>query len=236
MKLIHFSCASEIELGHPMPLKNVLPQWYKDAETSYVQDSESIAIEEGTQETHHGLKTCAPFLDTLLNGYCLVTPFDIYVKKTDSGDLDLKWNAPSQWEEFISERPKESGGTMPRPAGHYPNHLVWADAWGFKTPRGYSLIVTHPLNRFDLPFTSMSGIIDTDKFYGNGNIPFFIKEDFVGVIPKGTPFAQLIPIKRKSWKMILSKGLKDKMYIQGRMASVKETRYKKKTWVRKVFN
>jgi hypothetical protein len=33
----------------------------------------------------------------------------------------------------------------------------------------------------------------------SGNIPFFIKEGFSGVIPKGTPIAQVIPFKRESW-------------------------------------
>lgn len=236
MKLIHFTCAAEIELGQPIPVKNLLPKWYKEAETTYIIDSENISLEDGEQELHEGLKTCAPFLDTMLNGYCVVTPFDIFVKRNDDGSLDIKWNAPEGWEQFISERPKESGATMPRPAGHAPNHLVWSSRWGVRSPKGYSVLLTHPLNRHDLPFTTSSGIIDSDKFYANGNIPFFIKEDFTGVIPKGTPFIQFIPIKRKSWKMIINRGLKEKMHLQSLIARKKETRYKKKDWVKKVFN
>jgi hypothetical protein len=235
MKFIHFSCSSDQELGTPVPLKNVMPQWYKDAETFFTVKDQEVSLDGENEEKNAGLKTCAPFLDSLLNGYAVLTPFDIYVKKTEDGSLDLKWNAPPQWEEFIAERPGESGATMPRPAGHHPNHLVWASHWGVKAPRGYSLIFTHPLNRFDLPFTTMSGIIDSDKFYGNGNVPFFIKEDFVGVIPKGTPFLQIIPVKRNSWKMLVSKGLKDKMHVQGMIAREKETKYKRKLWVRKEF-
>ena len=235
MKFIHFSCSSDQELGTPVPLKNVMPQWYKDAETFFTVKDQEVSLDGENEEKNAGLKTCAPFLDSLLNGYAVLTPFDIYVKKREDGSLDLKWNAPPQWEEFISERPGESGATMPRPAGHHPNHLVWASHWGVKAPRGYSLIFTHPLNRFDLPFTTMSGIIDSDKFYGNGNVPFFIKEDFIGVIPKGTPFLQIIPVKRNSWKMLVSKGLKDKMYVQGMIAREKETKYKRKLWVRKEF-
>lgn len=235
MKFIHFSCATDQELGTPVPLKNVMPQWYKDAETFFTLKNHEVSLESGTEEKHPGLKTCAPFLDSLINGYAMLTPFDIYVKKTEDGSLDLKWNAPPGWEEFVAERPKETGATIPRPAGHHPNHLVWASHWGIKSPKGYSLILTHPLNRFDLPFTTTSGIVDSDKFFGNGNVPFFIKEDFVGVIPKGTPFMQIIPIKRNSWKMITSKGMKDQMYIQGLVAREKETKYKRKLWVRKDF-
>jgi hypothetical protein len=31
-------------------------------------------------------------------------------------------------------------------------------------------------------------------------MPFFITKDFVGLIPKGTPFAQIVPFKRESWE------------------------------------
>lgn len=235
MKLIHFVCAQSSELGSPQPIKKFIPDWYKKAESYYTPESSDIAVEDGTQELVAGLKTCVPYLDAMTSGYALVVPFDIYVGRTEDGDLNITWNAPDGWESFVSERPKESGATMPRPVGHAPNHLIWSGQWGFKLPRGYSALVTHPLNRQDLPFTTSSGIIDSDKFNGNGNIPFFINEDFIGIIEKDTPFAQIIPIKRKKWKMIKNNGLKDKIVLQGHVARKKETSYKKKLWVRKEY-
>ena len=234
MKLIHFICSESMEIGKPDLIKKFIPEWYKKAETHFSSE-EDLAIEEGTQKTSAGLKTCVPFLDAMISGYALVVPFDIYVGKTEDGDLDMKWNAPQGWENFVEERPKESGSTMPRPAGHAPNHMVWSGRWGIKVPRGYSVLVTHPLNRQDLPFTTSSAIMDSDKFFGNGNIPFFIKEDFVGVIEKGTPFAQIIPIKRKRWKMIHNPALKDTIQKHGHDVRKKEGTYKKKNWHRKEY-
>jgi hypothetical protein len=222
-----------MEIGKPELIKKFIPEWYKKAETHFSSE-EDLAIEEGTQKMSAGLKTCVPFLDAMLSGYALVTPFDIYVGRKEE-DLDLRWNAPQGWENFVSERPKESGSTMPRPAGHAPNHLVWSGRWGIKLPRGYSALVTHPLNRQDLPFTTSSAIMDSDKFFGNGNIPFFIKEDFIGVIEKGTPFAQIIPIKRKKWKMIHNSALKDTIQKHGHDVRKKEGTYKKKYWSRKEY-
>jgi hypothetical protein len=69
-----------------------------------------------------------------------------------------------------------------------------------KTPRGWSILVVQPLNRFDLPWTITSGIMDTDQYSTSGNIPFFIREDFDGIIAEGTPIAQVIPFKRQDWK------------------------------------
>jgi hypothetical protein len=223
-----------MEIGKPDLIKKFIPEWYKKAETHFSSE-EDLAIEEGTQKTSAGLKTCVPFLDAMVSGYALVVPFDIYVGKTENGDLDIKWNAPQGWENFVEERPRQSGSTMPRPAGHAPNHMVWSGRWGIKAPRGYSVLVTHPLNRQDLPFTTSSAIMDSDKFFGNGNIPFFIKEDFVGVIEKGTPFAQIIPIKRKRWKMIYNPALKDAIQKHGHDVRKKEGTYKKKYWHRKEY-
>jgi hypothetical protein len=229
-------CAQTMEIGKPQPIKKFIPEWYKKAETHYVSDEDSISVEDGNQKKSPGLKTCVPFLDALTSGYALVTPFDIYVGRTEDGDLDLRWNAPQGWEDFVMERPKQSGATMPRPAGHAPNHLVWSGKWGIKVPRGYSVLVTHPLNRQDLPFTTSSAIMDSDKFYGNGNMPFFIKEDFVGVIEKNTPFAQIIPIKRDRWKMINNDSLKYNVTVQGHVVREKEGSYKRKFWTRKEYS
>ena len=66
-------------------------------------------------------------------------------------------------------------------------------------------------------------------------MPFFIKEEFVGVIEKGSPYAQIIPIKRKKWKMIYNSGLKDNLSLQGHDVRKKEGTYKKKYWVRKEY-
>lgn len=228
MKLIRFFTGKEHgELGKPVMAKKLLPKWYKDSEAAIVTEKE-----EGP-----GLKKCVPFLDALISGYFLVSPVDIFVSKNDDGSLKIGWNSPEPFGGFIAERPKELGEKMPRPAGHYPNHLAFKGNWGFKTPRGWSLLITHPLNRHDLPWTITSGIIDADKFSTSGNLPFFIREDFVGMIPAGTPFAQLIPIKRASWKSIYNdQGIVYLETLQGSTVRTPGKSYKKLFWVRKDYN
>lgn len=223
--------------AEPKPAKSFIPKWYKDAEVKY---------EDSMGETQMGLKTCLPFLDALTAGYILYTPVDIYVnvEKNDMGHLfnneeglQLRWDGSPVFDDFISERPAKSGSTMPRPPGHYPNHMVFKGFWSIKTPRGYSMLMTQPLNRQDLPWTIASGIIDSDKFFAPGNIPFFIKKGFSGVIPKGTPIAQLIPIKRNSWTAFNNDPyLSEKDFIQGSLMTNKETNYKKKFWQRKNYD
>jgi hypothetical protein len=227
-KISFFSDKIYRNFGQPKPMKEFVPEWYRLAETTYVTS--------GEQEESPGLKKCVPFLDAMISGYAITTPYDIYVSRNKKGEIKLGWNLPKGLKEFIAERPKETGATMPRPAGHYPNHLVWVGFWGVKAPKGYSILVTHPLNRFDLPFTTMSALMDSDKFFASGNIPFFIKEGFEGVIPAGTPVAQYIPVKRDSWIMDNNnQGLMNFEHQHGEAARNPETSYKKKQWVRKEY-
>lgn len=240
MKIISFVCEdTEYVLGNPVPAKHSLPEWYRVGETYYGGEEGHGCGKESCRHNNSkspGLKTCMPVFDIMTSGYFLTTPFDIYVGRKDNGDLEIKWNGPESWSNFIQERDKRSGSTIPRPAGHMPNHLVWTSRWGWKTPRGYSLIVTHPFNRYELPFTTMSGFADTDKIFVNGNIPFFIKEDFYGLIPAGTPFAQLIPVKRNSWKFIVDNSKIDLIKKQSHKITSIKKYYKKNLWVNKEYN
>lgn len=230
MKIIRFFSDKRYGgVGQPMPAKKFLPEWYRLSETE-IKD-------EHTGEMASGLKRCVPFMDAMISGYVLTTPMDIYVSKNEDGSLHLGWNSDGVFADFIHERTKALGEKMPRPAGHYPNHLSFKGFWGMKTPRGWSLLVVHPLNRHDLPFTITSGLMDSDKYSTSGNIPFFIKENFVGVIPAGTPFAQLIPIKRAKWSSIKNdQGLMYLEGLQGEFVRSPGKSYKKYFWQRKEYN
>jgi hypothetical protein len=232
MKIIRFFSGKEYEnAGQPVPAKKVLPEWYKDSELDFVNPGDP------DKTPLAGLKRCVPFMDAMISGYVLTTPIDIFVSKNEDGSLKLGWNSSELFETFVHERPKELGEKMPRPAGHFPNHLSFKGFWGIKTPRGWSALVVHPLNRHDLPFTITSGIMDSDKYSTSGNIPFFIKEDFIGVIPAGTPFAQIIPIKRSSWKSINNdQGLMYLEFLQGQTVRTPGKSYKKMFWQRKDYN
>ena len=39
----------------------------------------------------------------------------------------------------------------------------------------------------------------TDKEVLNFHLPMWLKKDFIGIIKKGTPIAQIIPFKRDNW-------------------------------------
>jgi hypothetical protein len=73
--------------------------------------------------------------------------------------------------------------------------------WTIELPPGYSLFVTHPVNRADLPFTTLTGVVESD-IYVDSLIHFPARwndPNFNGVLPKGTPVAQCIAIRRESF-------------------------------------
>jgi hypothetical protein len=175
----------------PKPAKTSIPDWYKSSE---IFDPNNLKFTGA--EVHKPLKSCVPFLDSLTSGYTQHTWSDIVI--TASGDsVNYKWALPPQPLEHRSVPV-----SLPISKDYHNVELHWKMPWMIKVPKGYSVLITHPLNRLDLPFTSLSGIIDADEFHHVrfGNLPFYIKQNFTGIIPAGTPMFQIIPIKREVWK------------------------------------
>jgi len=79
--------------------------------------------------------------------------------------------------------------------------IKFTNFWTFELPPGYSLLITHPFNRPDLPFTTLTGLVDADRYRDNFiNFPAHWRDpDFTGVLAKGTPVAQCLPMKRDVW-------------------------------------
>lgn len=248
MKKIRFVPLSQYvadNLIPPRPGRSYLPQWYKDGESAIFKDTLKKASLSDKNITG-GMKSCMPFFDAMISGYIIETWESIEIYENANGILKWKyveknpytdeWQDKSKVEiQMIDERLGDSGYTIPRPAGHAKNHMILKGQWGVRLPRGWSLLLCHPNNRWDLPFTVTSGIIDSDEWWTSGNIPFFLKEGWTGIIPAGTAFCQLIPIKRSSWVSYVSilstpRGLDLTKRVAGKLGW-----YKKNIWVKKEY-
>jgi hypothetical protein len=218
----------------PIPAKkNNIPDWHKEA-SKYSNGAKSISYTEyGNNLT---VKSCMPLIDSFTSGYLFLTPFDIEIVREDSKIL-LKWsNEIKDITPPVAFRPKEiDSSNFPKIFGYDELSFSWTTYWNLKTPPGYSCIFTHPLNRADLPFYSFSGIIDTDKWNLAGLHPFIIKENWEGIIPKGTPYIQAIPFKRDDFKSKQKKySIKDKKLNFERI-SVIGNFYKYNLWSKKDY-
>jgi hypothetical protein len=79
--------------------------------------------------------------------------------------------------------------------------------------------------------------MDSDNFSLGGQIPFFLQKDFTGIIPAGTPIAQLIPIKRDSWKSEVLPH--NQGFVKTQLFNVSRYLYggyKKHLWVKKSYD
>jgi hypothetical protein len=177
--------------------KKYVPDWYKKSPQKIKGLENYSLVPHNPLATTSTYKKCTPFLDALTNGYIFYLSQDIEViRKEDgspyitwrSGHLDpITWHDNNQWEGLKS------------PDNCYDYVYKWENYLVIKTPKKYSTLFTHPHNRFDLPFQTISGIVDTDKYDLGVNFPFFLKENFTGIIKAGTPVAQITFFKRNHW-------------------------------------
>lgn len=207
MKKIGFSTTDKY-VSLPVPSYLKIPSWYK--KSSKFTDGRSkpfIQRDNPTlQFSNKGVKNCVPFLDSLTAGYMAELWQDIQVVRTKQGP-EISWPVdPAP----VSGRSQAGLDTFPSPKGTSPTQFVWLSPFMIQTPPGYSVLITHPFNRFDLPFTTLSAIVDSDSIMGSGHIPFYLDEDFEGIIETGTPIFQIIPFKRESWKSEEDSSLNDK--------------------------
>lgn len=182
----------------PRPTSKTMPEWYRKADRFWKDPATNEFWEnpDGSGKVPTW-KACPAIFDTLTTGYVLVTPCDITFYLNENEKISVRVS-DKNYEGFCTERPP-----MPQfvhPMGFYEDHFAWFPDWAPGLPEGYSAVWTHPLNRFDLPFYMTSGIIDNDKVNLPGTMPFFIAKGFEGTIPRGTPFAQIIPFQREDWE------------------------------------
>lgn len=215
---------------YPAPSKSFVPKWFSSANRNWVDKNGRVA-----DDNTLSFKACPALMDSFVSGYVLLTPCDIHFYKIN-GKISV--SLPKEYLSFCESRDPMGGFVVPH--GYEESHFHWYPNWMPELPSGYSALYVNPINRFDLPFITTSGIIDNDKVSTPGLMPFFIKKDFVGTISAGTPYVQIIPFKRESWEM--EKQFHSEKEIQDRRNdSAKKHRilggggYKKLDWTKKSF-
>jgi hypothetical protein len=194
--IVMFRCPPELEaiLPRPVPAVIGLPDWFKAMPGSVFSDI--LQMEQLT------VKRCPPFIDAMTYGFLIPLVTDLHV---DDGTFSWTFDAPRNAITSYSRSPldfhdsKQVEGTPFFEDDRFA--LKFNNFWTIETPPGYSLLITHPINRLDLPFTTLTGLVDCDQYKDNFiNFPAQWRDPaFRGVLPKGTPVAQCIPVRRESW-------------------------------------
>jgi hypothetical protein len=243
-KDIEFSAHEDyfaLKEDYPIPAKFNIPDWYKKLE--HILGNFSV-------------KGCMPFLDTLTSGYLLKIPTDLHIRhnvKNDKGENDSFQTFSLTLEQNIIKKNflnlnstvdvhhinQLKGSPYIDKNKHLPFYKI-LNPWKIKTPKGYSCLFVPPLNNSDDRFSIIPGIVDTDTFPNEINFPIVINGDKYPIlettIEKGTPYVQIIPFKRDSWKMKLSSRSKkeiqnSKVFYNLKLMNIYKDRFwSKKSW------
>jgi hypothetical protein len=226
---------------YPIPTKLNIPEWYRKLNHTILNKT---------------VKGCMPFLDSLTLGYLLKMPQDFYVRhnvlneenEKDSfqtfGLYDQSQLLHTQFINLNSKLDVHStkqleGSPLVEKNKNLPFYKI-LNPWRIKTPKGYSCLFVPPLNNSDDRFSIIPAIVDTDTFINEINFPIVINGDkypiLEDMIKKGTPYVQVIPFKRDSWKMSL-KSIKQKEILNSkflyglRLLNIYKDKYwSKKSW------
>jgi hypothetical protein len=218
--------------GFPKPSTKFIPKWYV-AIKQYTNDDTKLKYPFNYGMPNVSIKKCAPFLDALTSGYMAYLNEDIHVEALDDGNARVRWRSKS---ELVTTHSNEQFAGFPITDDYYNAVYKWNNEWHIKTPKGYSVLFSHPANRFDLPFTTITGVVDCDYFPLSIKFPFILKKNFEGIIEAGTPVCQLNFVKREKWS---SKVHKDnaKDYYKKYYSFFKTFTgsYKKNFWEKKSY-
>lgn len=194
-KTLTFRCPKALEglAPPPIPAARGLPDWLRTMPAQAFSATTS-----GDDDT---VKRCPPFIDAMMGGFLIPLICDLKVEKGEftwdndlpSGDGDLP-RSPIGFHD-----PGQVTGT---PLFDADQVLIkFHNLWTIEAPDGYALLFTHPVNRFDLPFTTLTGMVDCDRYHDTWiHFPAVWRDEgFSGVLPKGTPIAQVFPVRREAW-------------------------------------
>ncbi len=187
---IKFTCPPQLDgkLPPPQPARRVLPDWLRKMELT--QDIQDL----GEEQT---LKSCPPFIDAMAHGFVIPLAADISI---EDGRFSWDWDYEDSPVSF--HFPIQARGT---PLERDGNAVIkFLNYWCIETPPGWSILFTHPVNRPELPFQALTGLVDTDTF---SELPVqcpsrWLESSFNGVLPRGTPIVQCIPILREDLTLV----------------------------------
>jgi hypothetical protein len=178
-------------LPRPLPARAALPDWLRAMAPRRPSAAHGRAV--------RTVKQCPPFVDAMTHGFMILLPCDVIV---EAGRFRWDWAQP----------PLELDGHPRAPLSfHVPEQIEGSPLaqgtqvavkfnsfWTIALEDGWSLMAVHPVHRDELPFRTVTGLVDADRFHAVGiNFPaIWTEPGFEGLLPRGTPIAQCYPVPR----------------------------------------
>jgi len=214
----------------PKPARTCLPNWFTKTKTNIPSKTKYSGRSAGLT-----IKKCMPVMDAMSIGYILFTPTDLHVERTEDGRTLFSW--PSNT--VLAFQDLEQAEHYPGQEGRTGDYPKWVHPWGIKTPKGYSSLFLPPMHHGST-FRILEGLVDTDTYTDSVSLPFLLLDpNFTGLIPAGTPMAQVIPIKREAFKHTVSSleelKYKHPLHTRRKLWSKFYSSYREQFWSKKEY-
>ena len=190
---VRFRCdpALAAVLPRPLPATRALPEWLREMPMTAHSDMHGAPV--------RTVKQCPPFIDAMRAGFVMPLPCEV---RYAGGVFSWDWALPAP---SLPGHPRApisfhaAAQVSGAPFGER-NLVKFIGFWTIELPPGWSLLATHPLNRDDLPFRTLTGLVDSDSFHQIGLLfpARWLDPDMECVLPAGTPVAQCIPVQREA--------------------------------------
>jgi len=241
-KMINFKARSKTEFDvqpKPYPAVKTLPKWFLDAKpyTPHFQDPATTSdgkfhVRGGVANTN--FKKCTPLLDGMSMGYIVPLWADVEIDSIQYERPEIFWRTIANVFELHGVVTRD----ITPPEGYHPQVYKYNNCWIPQTPKGYSCLITSPIGHNDLTIKAVPAVVDTDKSTLELVFPVWVKNNFQGVVEKGTPIVQIIPFKRDDWESTFD-YYKDGEYKhiveEKNFASTLISHYIRNHWSKKTF-
>ena len=183
-------------IPRPVASKAALPDWLREMPGKTPSDLHGQDV--------RTVKQCPPFVDAMMHGFMMPLACDVEVH---NGVFKWDWKLPPL---SVANHPRSplsfhAAEQVIETPFHTPNQAVikFNSFWTIKLEPGYSLFATHPVNRSDLPFRLLTGLVDADRFSDVGILfpAVWVDPNFSGTLSAGTPIAQCFPVKRETLEL-----------------------------------
>jgi len=196
---VRFSCLPGYEdiVPRPQLATGGLPEWLKRMPSK----AESAVLAGAEVRT---VKQCPPFLDAMQAGILFPLAADLTF---ENGEFSWDWDLPAQPATRATRSPigvhvpEQAAGVPGVPEGQFA--VKFNAFWTVKLPDGCSMLFSHPANRLDLPYRTLTGLVDAD-LWRDGLVHFpalWTDPEFTGTLPAGTPVAQGWPVPREALEL-----------------------------------
>ncbi len=215
---IEFHLASEMlgTIPEPYLASQHIPDWFRNMAAEF--------------ELGGTLKKCPPFLTAMTAGYIIPAPGDLRLSMDAAGALSAQGKL-----HFVSSHyPQQYAGSP------FSSRVVlkFENPWIIVTPPEYVCLMTAPLNRFEMPFLPLTGIIETGNYYKEVQYPMacLMQPGDVFNLPRGAPMIQVIPLRRDEWQShIVPMDRARRAALQARFDANPHT-YKEEIWKKLLFS